>query len=171
VISLPADIEAGVRAEGERSYPYECCGLILGTLGGPEGLSGARGQAGPAPQAPSVPAAAPPDPESAPRLAARLVPASNSREGEARRRRFSIEPRDFLHAEREALASGLEVLGVYHSHPDHPAAPSEHDLSQALPFYSYVIVSVRGGKSRELTSWRLSPDRGSFAEEEVGLSG
>jgi proteasome lid subunit RPN8/RPN11 len=144
LISLPGVIEAGVRAEGERAYPYECCGLVLGTLEGPEGNA---------------------------RLAARLAPVDNSREGEARRRRFVIGPLDFLRAEREAAAAGLEVIGVYHSHPDHPAVPSDYDLSHALPFYSYLIVSVARGRSGDITSWRLSADRGAFTPEPMELTG
>jgi proteasome lid subunit RPN8/RPN11 len=59
------------------------------------------------------------------------------------------------------------VLGFYHSHPDHPAVPSDYDRDNALPFYSYVIVSVAGGKAADFRSWLLAEDRGSFGEEKI----
>ena len=66
-----------------------------------------------------------------------------------------------------AIAGGLDVIGFYHSHPDHPAAPSEYDKDHALPFYSYVIVSVRQGVAGELTSWELTADRAVFLPENI----
>ncbi|MDW8050952.1 MAG: M67 family metallopeptidase [Armatimonadota bacterium] len=84
-----------------------------------------------------------------------------------RRRRFYISPRQVLQVERYAHAQGLLLLGFYHSHPDHPAVPSEYDRQHALPFYSYPIVSVQGGKPTELRSWRLRDDRSGFDEETV----
>jgi proteasome lid subunit RPN8/RPN11 len=77
---------------------------------------------------------------------------------ENRERRFLVSPEDYLRAEQHAEKSGLDLLGIYHSHPDHPAIPSEHDRKQAMPFFSYVIVSVKKGKADELRSWVLNPD-------------
>ncbi|MEL6639038.1 MAG: M67 family metallopeptidase, partial [Bacteroidota bacterium] len=68
----------------------------------------------------------------------------NAKEGD-QRRRFEISPLDYLRAERYALERGLDLLGIYHSHPQHPAIASAHDLEKALPFFSYVIVSVMDG--------------------------
>jgi proteasome lid subunit RPN8/RPN11 len=82
-----------------------------------------------------------------------------------RERRFFISPQQVLMAERRARQEGLLVLGFYHSHPDHPAIPSEYDRQHALPWYSYVIVSVHGGEPAELRSWRLRDDRSAFDEE------
>lgn len=90
-------------------------------------------------------------------------PVGNSKEGD-QRRRFQIDPNDYRKAELYAAEHDLDLLGVYHSHPDHPAEPSEHDLKQALPFFSYIIVSVREGESDTTTSWRLD-DEGQFEEE------
>jgi proteasome lid subunit RPN8/RPN11 len=83
---------------------------------------------------------------------------------EGPRRRFMIQPQDYLAAERFASDRGLALLGFYHSHPDHPARPSQHDLDHAWPNLDYVIVSVRDGAPREMTCWRLEPDRAAFAE-------
>ncbi len=86
-----------------------------------------------------------------------------------RERRFEIEPRAYLCIERRAEELGWTVLGFYHSHPDHPAAPSAYDREQALPFLHYVIVAVEGGRPGEATSWILSEDRGVFEPEELLL--
>jgi len=90
----------------------------------------------------------------------------NSKEGD-QRRRFEISPLDYMKAERKALELGLNLLGIYHSHPNHPATPSIHDLKQAVPYFSYIILSVQEGQAAELTSWRLNEERGEFEAEEV----
>jgi proteasome lid subunit RPN8/RPN11 len=84
---------------------------------------------------------------------------------EGPRRRFLVRPDDYREAERRASQSGAELLGFYHSHPDHPARPSQYDLDHAWPFFSYVIVSVQAGIATDLTSWRLRDDRSAFDEE------
>ena len=86
---------------------------------------------------------------------------------EGPRRRFLVRPGDYRAAESRAAEARRELLGFYHSHPDHPAQPSQYDLDHAWPVFSYVIVSVREGEPRELRSWRLRDDRSQFDEEEV----
>lgn len=86
---------------------------------------------------------------------------------EGPRRRFLVRPDDYRAAEHRAAESGFTLLGFYHSHPDHPAVPSQYDLDHAWPFFSYVIVSVQDGEARELQSWRLRDDRSGFDEEPV----
>ncbi len=90
-------------------------------------------------------------------------PVHNAKEGD-KRRRFEIAASDYMDAEQFAADEGLSLLGVYHSHPDHPAIPSIHDLRQAMPFFSYIILSVKKGKVVDLRSWQLSGD-GRFEEE------
>ena len=80
--------------------------------------------------------------------------------------RYELDPLDFLAADTEARALGLEVLGVWHSHPDHPARPSEIDRAAAWPDWSYVIVSVTGAGVRDVRSWRLNGNR-EFDEEVI----
>jgi proteasome lid subunit RPN8/RPN11 len=84
---------------------------------------------------------------------------------EGPRRRFRVSDKDYLAAERHATQTGGELLGFYHSHPDHPARPSQYDLDHAWPVFSYIIVSVRGGVAMDMTSWRLREDRSAFDEE------
>jgi proteasome lid subunit RPN8/RPN11 len=86
---------------------------------------------------------------------------------EGPRRRFMVRPQDYRAAEKRAADAGAELLGFYHSHPDHPARPSQYDLDHAWPFFSYVIVSVREGVSGDMTSWRLREDRSAFDQEEL----
>ena len=84
---------------------------------------------------------------------------------EGPRRRFLVRPSDYQQAERQAAALGADLLGFYHSHPDHPAAPSQYDLDHAWPFFSYVIIAVAAGVAGDMTSWRLREDRSAFDQE------
>jgi proteasome lid subunit RPN8/RPN11 len=93
-----------------------------------------------------------------------VAPLPNTTE-QGPRRRFLVRPSDYREAERQAAAAGAELLGFYHSHPDHPAAPSQYDLDHAWPFFSYLIVSVRAGGSEGMRSWKLRDDRSGFDEE------
>lgn len=92
---------------------------------------------------------------------------SNAKEGD-KRRRFEISGDDYRKAENFALEHDLDLLGVYHSHPDHPAKPSEHDRSVAMPYFSYIIVSVHEGNKKEIRSWQLNEER-YFKEEKIEL--
>ena len=84
---------------------------------------------------------------------------------DGRRRRFLVGPDEYMRAEKRATEAGLQLLGFYHSHPDHPAEPSQFDLDHAWPNMSYVIISVRQGQPKEARSWRLKADRSAFEEE------
>lgn len=92
---------------------------------------------------------------------------TNARESGARHNRYLITPQDYLKGEMEADRLGLTVVGIFHSHPDHPNRPSEYDREWAQPFFSYVITSVQSGKAVESRSWRLSEDRSQFSEEVI----
>ena len=93
----------------------------------------------------------------------------NAREDGARHNRYLIAPEDYLKAELEAERLGLALIGVFHSHPDHPNAPSEFDREWAQPHFSYVITSVKKGKARESRSWLLKEDRSQFEEEKIEI--
>jgi proteasome lid subunit RPN8/RPN11 len=129
---------AAIRRQAEAEYPDECCGAMLGRFGG-AGM----------------------------KETAEIRPIPNQREGGARRRRFLIPAAEMFALEKYACSAGLEVLGFYHSHPDHPARPSGYDLDHAWPGYSYLIVAVPGGAAGEALSWELTPDRRAFAAEEL----
>lgn len=89
----------------------------------------------------------------------------NAKEGD-KRRRYLIAPKDYLKAEQYADEHGLTLLGVYHSHPDHPAVPSEYDRVAAQPYFSYIILSIRSGGFADIRSWQLN-DEEQFEEEVV----
>lgn len=137
MIQLSENQRNEIAAHAERDYPYECCGLLLGSF-----ANGAK----------SI---------------AEIYPISNSREEQAKRNRFLIRPEELMRGERHAETKGLEVVGFYHSHPDHPAVPSQYDLEHAWPVYSYIIVSAIAGAAQDLRSWEMEPDRSRFAEEEI----
>lgn len=86
---------------------------------------------------------------------------------EERKRRYAIEPLEYARVERLADAEGRSVLGFYHSHPDHPAVPSNYDREHGLPFFHYVVVAVGAGVPGEAASFVLSEDRGMFEREEL----
>jgi proteasome lid subunit RPN8/RPN11 len=83
---------------------------------------------------------------------------------EGPRRRFLVRPEDYRLAERRASELGATLLGFYHSHPDHPARPSQYDLDHAWPTFAYIIVAVANGKAADMTVWFLKDDRSSFEE-------
>ena len=83
---------------------------------------------------------------------------------EGPRRRFLVRPSDYRLAESRATELGGELLGFYHSHPDHPARPSQYDLDHAWPTFAYIIVAVAAGAAREMTVWFLKDDRSIFEE-------
>jgi proteasome lid subunit RPN8/RPN11 len=143
-LHLSSSQVAQIRAEAERAYPEECCGIMLG-----------RDLTEPAPR----------------RVVDRLLPATNSFESGERYHRFSITPQMLLQAERTAAADGLLVVGFYHSHPDHPARPSQYDAEHGWPFYSYVIINVTQGKAGLMTSWLLDQGTPTFGVQAVVTEG
>jgi proteasome lid subunit RPN8/RPN11 len=142
-LKISSELADKIRAHGVQTYPHECCGALLGR-----------------------------DTEVADRRVYReihaLYPLINRRD-DSPNNRFSVTSQDVLDAEKAARQQGLEVVGWYHSHPDHPARPSQYDRDHAWPWYSYIIVSVANRVPEEMTSWRLADDRTEFECEEIGL--
>ncbi len=99
------------------------------------------------------------------RIVELAVPVENKKEGD-QRRRFEIAPIDYMKAEQFALANKLKLLGIYHSHPLHPTTPSEHDRKQAMPWFSYIILSVIDDRVLETDSFQLNEDR-QFEKEKI----
>ncbi len=145
-----------IRQHGMRDYPNECCGILLGRASD---------------NAKDVTEAIPlPNLRIDGSAAQEILPVDDPAR-ETERNRFLIDPRDQLRVEKEARARGLEVMGYYHSHPDHPAHPSNYDRDHAWPWYSYVIISVWAGSAKETTSWVLTGDRSRFEPEVIEIMG
>jgi len=145
-----------IRRHSAEDYPSECCGVLLGKVERDAkhvaevvALKNLRHD---------------------PNRAQELLPVDDPGR-ETERNRFLIDPLDQLRVEKDARARGLEVLGYYHSHPDHPARPSIYDRKHAWPWYSYVIISVEQGVPKDLTSWVLAEDRWAFRAEQVEIVG
>ncbi|HMV29648.1 MAG TPA: M67 family metallopeptidase [Anaerolineales bacterium] len=96
-----------------------------------------------------------------------VLPLDNAREEEARYNRFLLTPEDYLKAEMKAMELGVDLIGVFHSHPDCPNVPSEYDREWAQPFFSYIISRVDQGKTVSHRSWRLQEDRSKYDEEQI----
>ena len=94
-----------------------------------------------------------------------IIVVTNSKDGD-KRRRFEISPRDYLKAESHAEENNLVLLGVYHSHPESPALPSETDRQAAQPYFSYIILSVMNKQVDDIRSWRLNNEF-QFEEEKI----
>jgi proteasome lid subunit RPN8/RPN11 len=97
--------------------------------------------------------------------ALRLIPLENRRTDDPHR--YLIAPDDLRQTTIDLQASGLEVVGCYHSHPDHPAVPSDFDTEHAWPWYSYVIVRVNRSGAADLTSWVLDDNRSAMNRESL----
>ena len=141
---ITRELAEKIRGHGAETYPDECCGALLGR----DAASDAA--------------------VDKPREILDLFPLINRRD-DSPRNRFSVAPLDVMDAEKTAEARGLAIIGWYHSHPDHPARPSEYDREHAWPWYSYIIVCVRSGVPQEMTSWRLHDDREHYSEETVEI--
>lgn len=137
---LSADLLQRIEREGERSYPLEGAGFLLGAAGDP-------------------------------RVAAEILPARNMEVDVARHNRYLLGADQYLQAELEAERRGMQLLGIFHSHPDHPDEPSAFDQEWAQPNLSYVITSVQGGRATGTRSWLLLQDRSRFEEEALVLPG
>lgn len=130
---------AQIHTHGEGAYPDEGAGFLLGTDDGEK------------------------------RRVVQIFPIENAREDGARHDRYLVTPQDYLKAEITADRFELGLIGVFHSHPDHPNRPSEFDREWAQPFFSYIITSVNQGHAVESRSWRLLDDRSNFEEEIIAV--
>lgn len=129
-----------LEAHLEAAYPNEGAGLLLGTANG-EG-----------------------------KQVVDILALANQWKGAEQYHRFLLTPQDMLRGEQEAFRRGLEVIGVFHSHPDHPAEPSGFDREWALPWYSYIITTVEQGRAVRSRSWLLKDDRSAYDEEPLEIA-
>jgi len=139
-----------IQQHAAAAYPSECCGFLLGRE------------------------------ENGRRTVLEIAPLQNAwgdfennpyevRPQDSTRNRSLVDPKDYLRVDKEARQKGMDIIGFYHSHPDHPARPSEFDLKHALDYLLYVILSVEQGVPREMTGWLLSADRTRFLSEAMSI--
>ena len=151
---LPHEKRGIIEQQGAQGFPDEVCGFLVGTATRDDKnitdvwpIENAWETAG-----------------------ASLAGAADAFLGEEKRRRFFIPPDEWQKADQRARTAGIDILGCYHTHPNHPARPSIHDLQMAqgtFPGYSYIILSVQDGSPAEMTSWVLRDDYSEFDEEKI----
>jgi proteasome lid subunit RPN8/RPN11 len=139
-LEISSELLDQIHAHGEEAYPGEGAGFMLGNTTGDL------------------------------RVVTTILKLPNAREESARHNRYLLTPQDVLHSEQEAAKLGLDVIGVFHSHPDHPNQPSEFDREWAMPWFSYLITRVNEGKATASRSWRLADDRSAFDEEMIQIT-
>ena len=149
-IELTEQNRKQIEQHAVETYPNECCGLLLGRE------------------------------ENGRQVIAEVAPIQNAwqsmennpyevRPEDSLRNRSLVDPKDWLRIDREARQRGLDIISFYHSHPDHPARPSEFDRKHALPFIIYVILAVEKRVPREMTAWLLSEDGARFLPMELSI--
>jgi proteasome lid subunit RPN8/RPN11 len=138
-LTIPGPVMDEIRGHAEKLYPEEGAGLILGSIEGEH------------------------------REARRVLPMPNHFNSGERNRRYLLDPQEILQAEELAEQLGLEVIGIFHSHPDHPPAPSQYDLDWAVPWYVYLITSVEQGAASESRAWRMLEDHTQMGEEALEI--
>ena len=139
-VIISKELLSTVHRHGEEAYPEEGAGFLLGTG------------------------------NSSDKHIVELLAFPNSREEAARHNRYLLTPDDYLRAEIIAMNKNLDVIGIFHSHPDHPNIPSEYDREWAIPNLSYIITSVYGKEAIESRSWQLTEDRMEFVEERLNIT-
>jgi proteasome lid subunit RPN8/RPN11 len=138
MLIIPPQALKALESHGEAAYPNEGAGLLLGRA--------ADGH----------------------KTVVEILPLENRWGAEEQYHRYQITPEDALYGEKEAIRRGLDVIGFFHSHPDHPAVPSEFDRQWATwAGYSYIITTVEKGHAVVSRSWLLKEDRSAFEEEEI----
>lgn len=135
MIRFEGPAKAAMISIGEKGFPHEICGLMLGKGGET-------------------------------RIVTEIFECGNLNKLKPETR-YDMDPKDYLRGEKLAREKGLDVVGIFHSHPDHPDQASETDRQAAWPGFSYVIMSIQKGKFASMRSWVLN-DQEKFDEEPIG---
>jgi proteasome lid subunit RPN8/RPN11 len=139
MIRIEPDAWREMVAHAQSTYPNECCGAMLGA-------TSANGGAG--------------------KTVSIALPLENAYTGE-RGSRYELRPEDLLRADREARSRNLDLVGIYHSHPDCDAYFSETDLKNSCPWYSFVVLSVQNGAFHHANSWLPDAEQTKAEREEL----
>lgn len=141
MLTISSELLRTLETHGATAYPAEGAGLLLGTT------------------------------TAADKQVTAILPIENKWDAEEQYHRFLLTPQDMLRGEQEAAQRGLDVIGIFHSHPDHPAEPSGFDRDWALPYYSYIITTISKGTPTRSRSWLLKEDRSGYDEEKIEVIG
>jgi proteasome lid subunit RPN8/RPN11 len=141
MIKIAASLLRQIYDHTEASYPNECCGLMIGTT------------------------------DQAQNHTVHAFRTCKNLNKERARDRYLMDPLDHLRAQQEFENSPWEIIGIYHSHPDHPSRPSQTDTDGAYEGYSYVIISVQKGTVASAQSWVLQETEKKFIEEPLVTEG
>lgn len=175
MIRILASLVDAMRAHAAASYPHECCGVLVGraevaeAAAGPETAETAEAtKAAERVQTAESAKAANGAKAAGEREALQVIPVENAREDE-RTHRYLIPPEVMAEIDTEAIRNGRDIVGFYHSHPDHPAEPSAFDREHAWPWYTYLIIPVKHGEPGTARAWRLADDRATFEAEPINV--
>ena len=136
-LSLTDEVLVRIHAHAEETYPKECAGFLLGRV------------------------------ENEMKTVVYVMPLVNRWDLDEQHHRFILTYQDWQNGEIEADRKGLDLIGCFHSHPDHPAEPSEFDRDAAIPNFIYLISSVEKGKVEVSRAWLLKEDHFGFNEERI----
>lgn len=139
-LRIPAELFRRITQHGETSYPHEGAGVLFGSVHN-KWIE-----------------------------VEDLMTLPNTFDERQRHRRYMIDAQGMMEAELAAEGLDLEVVGIFHSHPDHPAQPSKYDLEHSLPWYAYIITSIDAGEAHNSRAWRLQEDREAFMEIELFIA-
>ncbi len=142
MLKIASNILREIYDHSEMSYPNECCGLMIGTM---NDLRDTR--------------------------AVHTFRKCRNLNTERARDRYDLDPLDMLRVQREFEGSPWDIVGIYHSHPDHPSRPSQTDTDRAWPDYSYIIISVQNGIAASANTWVLNEGERKFYEEPLVIEG
>lgn len=137
---ISEDLSERMQNQSSENYPEECCGVLIGTVQN-NGLREIR-----------------------------YLYETQNLHTDNRTRRFLIDPDDFRRAEQFAKEKDSQIIGFYHSHPDHDPVPSDHDRELAWPWYLYIIISVLQGKPSSVQGWMLRDDRSGYDRVQIEIS-
>lgn len=135
MLGISSDGLQCIKDVAKKSYPNECCGLLIGT-------------------------------NTVEKKVMEVRPVKNWN-AERSHDRYVIERKEFEKVDKEAVKKGLQIIGVYHSHPDHPAIPSAYDTEHACSWFSYIIVAVENGVPTDVKSWVFNEEKRQFEEEKI----
>ena len=134
MLKVPRQDYDALRRHGEQTYPHACCGILLGRFD-----------------------------DDGTRVVTSTARCGNTRTDSAHNR-YNIDPRELVRIQREGRERGEDIVGFYHSHPDHPARPSQFDQEHAWPWYTYLVMSVTASGAPAVGAFELEPDTATFRE-------